>query len=338
MSRMRKAAMALGALTALAMVGVVGLVGYAATAAERKTMFPDAPAPNLSATDDPEAIARGRYLVHGPAHCSQCHSSDDRKRPELVATTPLRGGLAFEMGPIGATYARNITPDEETGIGRLTDAQLARAIRTGVMHDGTLSIFMRFSAAQLSDEDLVAVISYLRSVEPVRNEVPRGGWTLFGKVLITFAFPELQPRPITGPEHVPPSEEPSVERGRYLAEHVALCTACHTEMDQATFEPSGPKAGGSLPEPSHGDDSDMEFVAPNLTSHPTGITGRMDEDAFVARLRGGRAIASSIMPWEGIQATSESDLRSIYRYLKSLPPVDADRGPSYRKIGWTPEG
>lgn len=48
----------------------------------------------------------------------------------------------------------------------------------------------------------------------------------------------------------------------------------------------GPKAGGSAPDPSHGDDTDMEFVAPNLTAHATGITGELDEEAFLARFRG----------------------------------------------------
>jgi hypothetical protein len=80
----------------------------------------------------------------------------------------------------------------------------------------------------------------------------------------------------------------------------------------------------------------MEFVAPNLTSHSTGMTGKLSEDAFVSRLQGGRAYASSIMPWENFRDISDSDLRSIYRYLKSLPPVDRDRGPSYRKAGWKP--
>lgn len=327
------------ALIGLSSVGAVmgGLVAYAAATATSNIQFPETPSPDLRASADPEVIERGRYLVHGPAHCAQCHSTDERTDPAAIRTTPLRGGLAFAMGPLGTRYARNLTPDPATGIGNRTDAELARTLRTGVLHDGELSFFMKFAASNLADEDIVAVISYLRSLEPVRHEVPKGDWYLFGKVLLVYAFPRLEPRNHEGPKYVAASGEPTLERGEYLAEHVALCSACHTTMDPSTFETVGPKVGGSLPDPSHGDDHEMEFVAPNLTSHPTGYTGKVTEDEFVARLRAGRIHTSSIMPWECFADTSEADLRSIYRYLRSLPPVDNDTGPSYRKLGWKPE-
>ncbi len=115
-----------------------------------------------------------------------------------------------------------------------------------------------------------------------------------------------------------------------------LCTGCHSQFSMKTFKPVGPKAGGGTPEPSHGADSDMEFVTPNLTSDPTGVTGKLDENAFVARILHGRVHAGSIMPWENFQDTTETDLRSVYRYLRTLPPVQNDVGPSYRKVGWKP--
>lgn len=312
-----------------------GLVAYAAVTGHDRLMFPETPARPVAISQDPAVIERGRYLVHGPAHCAMCHSTSNREKPEEVRSTPLRGGLSFAMGPLGTRYAANLTPDLETGIGAMSDEHLARVLQTGVMHDGELSFFMRYAAGRLSDEDTGAVMSYLRSLEPVKHKVPTGHWDLFGKVLITYVLsvgPDTRP----APEHVAASDEPSIERGRYLADHVMLCTTCHSEVEKTTFEPVGPKAGGSLPDPSHGSDSDMEYVAPNLTSHPTGRTGVMTEDAFVARLQAGRVFASSIMPWECFADTRESDLRSVYRYLRSLPPVDNDTGPSYRKAGWEP--
>jgi cytochrome c553 len=251
-----------------------------------------------------------------------------------MMTAPLSGGMEFKMGPVATLYARNLTPDPETGIGDISDELLARALRTGVMADGSLSIMMRFSASRLSDEDIVAVMSYLRSLEPVHNPVPRGKLGLVGKLLVTYML-DIEPHPSSPIPHVEPADEPSVERGRYLAEHVMLCISCHTELDTKTLQHTGPKAGGGLPEPSH-DDKTMEFAAPNLTSHPTGRTGQMDEDAFVARMRGARLYPDSIMPWESMQSTSEADLRSVYRYLRSLPPVDNETGPSYREKGWQP--
>jgi hypothetical protein len=331
----QKALLGLGGLAGVGVLALAAVGAWAAMTADAKLAFPDTPYPELKASSDPEVIARGEYLVRGPAHCAQCHSGTDREHPEQAKTEPLHGGLAFEMGPIGSLYARNLTPDPTTGIGRRTDAELARVLRSGVLPEGDLSIFMRFSSAELADEDIVAVISYLRAIEPVANPVPPNHITVFGKILVKLAFPDMTPRDVR-PTYVPAGDAPSVARGEYLADHVMMCTMCHTAFDQATFQAVGPKGGGGIAEASHGADSDMEYRPPNLTSHPTGVTGRMDEDAFVARLRAGRAFATSIMPWEGFQLTTESDLRSVYRYLQSLPPVDNDTGPTYRKVGWKP--
>jgi mono/diheme cytochrome c family protein len=326
-------------------IGCAGLVGLGAAALgvavgfllwtwDQPLRHPETPFPALSATTDPAAIERGRYLVHGPAHCDQCHSADDREHPERIGAEPLHGGLAFELGPIGTLYARNLTPDP-TGIGGRTDADLARVMRAGVLPEGELSIFMRYSAANLSDDDVVDVLSYLRSLPPVAREVPQRELTLPGKLIVRLAFGGVAPRLGAAPAGVPAGAEPSVARGEYLADHVMLCTACHTEYDPATFTPVGPKGGGGTVEPSHGRDSDMEFAPPNLTASPNGVVGRLDEAAFVARMRAGRAHASSIMPWESFATTTEADLRSVYRYLHTLPPVDRDLGPSYRPAGWT---
>ncbi len=187
---------------------------------------------------DPAVIERGRYLVQGPAHCAQCHSGAVREHPEQVLTTPLQGCFEFAMGPIARTWAANLTPDPETGIGRSTDAELARAIRTGVLADGRYSLFMAVSAAKPSDEDLVAILSYLRSVPPVRNPVPAGEWGPLGKVML--ALITIAPADGGAPAHVPPSEAPSPEDGAYLADHVALCTACHSEFDMSSMKPMGP--------------------------------------------------------------------------------------------------
>jgi mono/diheme cytochrome c family protein len=334
----RRIGVGCGAVIGLVSLTVGGAVAYAFATADGRLAFPDAPYPALAASTDPELIARGEYLFRGPAHCIQCHAGNpDRRHPELVAQDGLApsGGLEFAMGPVATTWAANLTPDHATGIGARTDAELARAMRTGVLHDGTLSIFMRYSASKLADEDVVAILSFLRAQAPVRNEVARGYLGPLGKLMAPLLT--VSPGGLDGPAYAPPSDEPSLERGRYLAESVALCVGCHSEFDMATFENVGPKAGGGTCEPSHGeDDADMEFCPPNLTSSPHGITGKLDEDAFVARMRAGRTIPSSIMPWEGFGRTTEADLRSIYRYLRALPPVDRDTGPPYRPIGWQP--
>lgn len=74
-----------------------------------------------------------------------------------------------------------------------------------------------------------------------------------------------------------------------------------------------------------------EYYLPDL--HPLGDCGRTTEDQFVARMRAGRVYPASVMPWECFGNITDSDLRSIYRYLKTVPPVEVDTGPVYRKIG-----
>lgn len=335
MSLAKKIAWGVGILAGGFALLVGGAVAYATATADGRLSFPETPKPNLVASKDPAIIEQGKYLVYGPGHCAQCHSTDERNHPEKVKTEALKGGLEFAMGPIATRYAPNLTP-HATGIGKLSDGDLARAIRSGITHTGEWSLFMTIAAAKPSDEDIVAIISYLRSTSPVEHQVKPGEWGPLGQVMAAFALPSLAPEEKPGPKHVPHADEPSALRGKYLAESVALCSGCHTRFDMSTLKSTGPKAGGSDPDPSHGDDSDMEYVAPNLTSHATGFTGKMDEEAFLARLKAGRVYASSIMPWEGFQMMTESDMRSVYRYLKSLPPVDNDPGPSYRKRGWQP--
>jgi mono/diheme cytochrome c family protein len=326
---------ALGLLGTI-VLGVGGFAAYGILSADRKLTFKDAPYPRISVSQDPAVLERGRYLAYGPAHCVQCHGHEERGHPELNRDPkqPLSGGLLFDMGPLGKTYATNLTPDRQTGIGARTPAELARAIQCGVLSDGRLSVIMRVAVADLSDDDLGAVVSYLLSQPPVVKAVPRGEWTAVAKSVLPLFH--LQPDGPSGPHGVPAAAEASIERGEYLAEHVALCVRCHTASDPMTFQPIGPKAGGSLPDQSHGSDPDKEFVAPNLTADPrTGRTGQLTEDEFVARIRKGRLYESSIMPWESLAAnTTDADLRSVYRYLRTLPTVRNEVGPTYRERGW----
>lgn len=332
---MKKVLIAVAALLGVTVVVVGVAVLVLASSLDGKLAAPATPYPDVKASTEAEIIARGEYVVRTVGHCSQCHGDYPRENPSANSpSVPLSGGFEFRMGPLGTLYAANLTPDPETGIGKRTDQEVARTISTGVLANGQLSVFMRYSAANLSADDLVAVVSYLRSLPPTKKAVPPQAMTTMGKAL--FATMTLTPDLTPLPEHVPPADEPNVKRGEYLAENVALCVVCHSRTDMTTFLPIGPKAGGGTPDPSPEDDSDMEFASPNLTSHATGMTGKLDEEKFVERIRAGRAFPASKMPWENFSRMSESDLRSIYRYLRSLPPIDHDVGPTYRKQGWKP--
>ena len=129
------------------------------------------PIPNVPRGNNP---TYGRYLAHSLGHCTQCH-------------TPLIGGVEdFSQTNAGgnifpqpfnydwAALTPNITPDPTDGIGEWTDDEIKRAIVYGIGRDGRdLLPFMAFSFYRgISDEDLDAIITYLRSVPPMPDYVP----------------------------------------------------------------------------------------------------------------------------------------------------------------------
>jgi len=242
---------------------------------------------------------------------------------------PLVGGFVFDIPP-GKFYTRNLTPDSATGLGNVSDKAIARALRYGVGHDGrALLPFMEMQG--LADDDLQAVVSYLRTMPPVQHPVPPHQINLLGKVVKATALS----KPV-GPSSTPPTRAPrgaSVETGRYLTESVALCWACHTERNPMTGALVGPRFGGTKGF-TESDDPTHSWSPPNITSDPeTGRIGKMSEDRFVARFRDGRLIAGSPMPWQAFSKMDEQDLRAIYRYLKSVPAVKRDVGPPVVDVG-----
>jgi mono/diheme cytochrome c family protein len=311
-------------------LGLLGLLvlaaaGFSAAVHTRWDRTFHAPEPELGASADPELIERGRYLVYGPAHCSYCHTpSSEWPRLDAGEERPLVGGYAFHL-PIGVLRTPNITPDPETGIGRYSDGQLARVLRHGVRPDGRVA-FPVMEFQKLSDEDLVAVLSYLRSAEPVHNPVPDHEWNAVGKGLLAFAL-----RP-TGPAGAPPAASPaglSIERGSYLAGSVANCAGCHSPRNLMDGSYTGPRFSGGVMDVDG--QPDLVFGVPNLTPDPkTGHIRNWTEDVFVARFRAGPAHEGSHMPWNAYARMSDDDLRSIYRFLMSLEPVENATGPILR--------
>lgn len=288
----------------------------------------EAPLPDIQASTDPAVIAQGRYIAYGPGHCVGCHVDDSMHAAVREgATPPLTGGNIFKLA-LGRVYTPNLTPDPETGIGRRSDAQLARILRYGVRHDGRAAMpFMEFH--NMSDEDLRAVISFLRSQTPVRRAVPQHELTFMGKAVMAFLI-----RPI-GPSMQPPKQTPaqeaSVARGAYLANAVAGCAECHTKRNLMDGSYVGARFAGGF-EMGNDRNKDEVFVTPNLTPDPkTGRIAAWSEDQFVGRFGAGVGLPGSHMPWRQFQKMSEDDLRAIYRYLRTLEPVENPTGASLQK-------
>jgi mono/diheme cytochrome c family protein len=242
------------------------------------------------------------------------HGIGNRRPACHVEHLPLTGHHLFRL-PFGDIYSANLTPDVETGIGRRSDAELARVLRFGVRADGRAAFpLMEF---QLSDDDLTAIVSYLRAQRPSAHAVPEHHLTPFGKALMAFAITPADP--VTAARVNSPAGA-TVERGAYLANNVSSCVSCHTNRgpDGALTGPAF--AGGQRMDVAA--DATTVFVSPNLTPDPaTSPVGAWSEDTFVARFRVGEVIPGTPMPWGAYAQFTDDDVRAVYRYLRSLPPT-----------------
>lgn len=284
--------------------------------ASRQNLTYDAPYPNIKASADSAVIARGKHLVYGAAHCVNCHYRQNADSLMLLGQdVPLSGGHEFAL-PVGKIYSKNITPDKETGIGRYTDAELARALRYGVHPDGTVVYdFMPFH--NMSDSDLTAVLSFLRAQRPVHYEVPKNELNLIGNLVKAFMI-----KPV-GPDGNVPSvvkEDTTVAYGKYLTISIAECNGCHTKRDISGAYMGEPFAGGNKFE----ENGNPALYSPNITKDSSSRIFGWSQQDFINRFRMGKVIPYSPMPWTAFSHMTDDELKSIYNYLQSLPAAKTD--------------
>ncbi|WP_188966816.1 cytochrome c [Neoroseomonas lacus] len=257
-----------------------------------------------------DPLARGRYLVESIAGCGNCHTP---KGPQGdLPGLALAGGQVFDEQPFRAV-ASNITPDPDTGIGRWTDAQIARAIREGIRPDGRIiGPPMPIELYRgISDNDLAAMVAYLRSVPPVRHAVPASEYRM--------PLPPAYGPPVA---HVPdpPANDP-VARGAYLAGPVGHCIECHTPMVEGGRRDWSRTGAGGQPFPGPWGTS----VARNITpDHEHGIGAWSDAQIIRAVAEGVSADGRPLFPPMGFSyyaRISPADLRDLIAYLRSLRPI-----------------
>jgi hypothetical protein len=268
-------------------------------------------------------LTRGGYLV-SVARCFSCHSETD-PQTDLPLPGSMGAGTTRELA-VRVVYP-NITPDVETGAGTWSDDMFARAIREGVGHDGRplIPIMPYESFRYISDEDLACIVVYLRSIPPVRHELPNMTLPLPFK-LLAKGFP----RSLRG-SVPPPNWTDPVKRAEYLM-HIAYCDSCHDATDRGGHRL--PYAGGQT----IGDKGDKKAAASNLTPDPSGIS-YYDEALFIRTMRTGQVGARELaaaMPWRYFRNFTDDDLKTIFSYLKTLKPikhrVDNSEPPTYCKV------
>jgi mono/diheme cytochrome c family protein len=276
---------------ALVLTAAVGVYGYSNVRMARHFTVPAHP---IALRADSATLATGKRLatVRG---CIDCHGAT------------LGGTVMFDDAVIGRLAAPNLTLGGRGGA--LDTLDWERAIRHGVRRDGSaLRIMPAQEFTTIADDEIAAIVSYIRSVPPVTSTQPspRVGplirvLYLAGQVKLLAAEEIDHTKAHTS--HVEP--EPTAKYGEYLA---SGCTGCH-----------GPTlSGGKIP----GGPPDWKPAA-NIT--PAGI-GRYSEADFMRVLREGKrpdgSPVDSLMPWRLTKSMTDVELKAVYAYLRTVPPKE----------------
>lgn len=299
-------------------LGVFALGGISLTIGWKPILGPEIrPLTDRRFEATPARLERGEYLVENVIQCLFCHSEYDPSVEGMPIKRETRGaGRSWAAEGVPWLEVPNITADPETGAGSWSDDALARAIREGISHDGrTLFPVMPYRNYRLmSDEDLSAVIAYIRTVPAIRRVAP--------PTEVPFPasrFINLEPKRIDDPIPPPDMSTPA-KRGEYLTA-LASCTDCHTPMTpQGQFVEGMFLAGGNMRQ----HEQRAPAAAANLTPSPSGIP-YYTEDLFIEVMRTGRVRERKLsdnMPWFHYKGMTDEDLKAIFAYLQTLPPVD----------------
>jgi hypothetical protein len=307
------------ALAVVSLVFVLVVVGVPATVGIRPFIGPKArPLTDRRFERTPARFERGKYLVTtGHPPCVVCHSPIDVKDEHMSVRDGMElSGRNWAADGVPFVTAPNLTPDPETGVGNWTDDDLARAIREGIGHDGRalfpIMPYQRFR--NMADEDLASIVVYLRSLPPVRNQLPKSNVPFPVKYLINGV-----PQPVDGP--VAADLSTPEKRGRYDVEVLAACGDCHSTQDSQGNLVAGMDYAGGMELPFAGR---KVIYSSNITPSVNGIP-YYTEELFVEAMRTGKVRSrplDDMMPTHYFGKMTDQDLKDIFAYLKTLKPVD----------------
>ncbi|KAA3633435.1 MAG: cytochrome c [Bacteroidetes bacterium] len=298
----------------LGVIILAGLVGFTVINSKGiptyETNFPD-----IQVEVTPEAVERGRKL--SILLCANCH-----KDPE---TGRLSGIHMLDSPPeFGKAYAQNITQDPEHGIGDWTDGELIYLLRTGVKRDGEYSPPWMAKLPNMADEDIHAIVAFLRSDDPMVAADPKPDQpcepSFLAKMLCYVAF---KPLPYPTETIAMPDTNNAVELGRYLA-HNLDCASCHSADFKTVnlMEPEksgGYFGGGNMLLTMEGEPIHTQNLTPD---EETGI-GSWTEEKFVQVLKygvkeGEPALRYPMLPYANL---TDAEAKAIYAYLQTVPAI-----------------
>lgn len=284
------------------LVVFIGIVAFAAGAVYATTNYRlrrthDVTVRGVTVSSDAATLERGRHLVVTRS-CADCHGAD------------LGGTKVVDDPMAGRIHGPNITRGKGGLPANYSNLDYVRAIRHGLAADGRALVLMpSVEYTTLSDEDLAAMIAYLKSVPAVdRERGPVSPGPVLRTLLLAGKF-RLSAEDIDHAAHRPASVEPTAtaEYGRYLA---ASCIGCH-----------GPNlSGGKIP----GAPPDWPATS-NLTPHPSSRVTNWTEADFVSTLRTlKRPDGTSLHPLmpAAIGQMTDLELSALWQYLRTLPPTE----------------
>jgi cytochrome c553 len=282
----------LGALLGLLVLALVVL--YFVGSARLNKRY-DIQVENIAVPSDEAAISRGRHLSEALTLCQACHG--EGLEGEIIDNEPLiavitASNLTSGRGGVGTTY---------------TDADWVRAIRHGVNTEGRGLILMHSDLYHnLSEEDLGAIITFVKSAPAVDNEVPKTKPGPLGAVFVALGMFDMEGLPLIPAEQIdhsaPFAEAPSpaatAEYGQYLVS-ITVCRMCHG----SDMKGGPPIEEGSPP-------------GPDITE--SGRLNGVSEGDFIELFRVRGAVKSEYMPWDLYAKLTDEELGAIWRYLASL--------------------
>jgi mono/diheme cytochrome c family protein len=291
---------------ALLIAGVIGL---------QKLHDPGSGQSSVPVADAREQLKRGEYLARA-GNCMACHT--------------VRGGQQYAGGrniatPFGNIYSSNITPDNETGIGKWTADDFWRAIHNGKSKDGSFlyPAFPYPNYTKVSRADSDALFAHLKRLAPVKqqNRPTDLRFPYNQRILLAF-WRQLYFTPATYQADAKQSVE--WNRGAYLVQGLGHCAACHTTRDALGGSVTqGDFAGGMIPM--------LGWYAASLTSDPATGIGEWEARDIADLLKTGVSRRATVFgPMAevvsgSLQHLTDADIRSMATYLKTIPKTEEDR-------------
>jgi mono/diheme cytochrome c family protein len=224
--------------------------------------------------------------------------------------------------PFGRVYSTNITPDPGTGIGQWSDADFLKAMTEGIGPDGThyYPVFPYTSFTKMTPQDVRDLKAYLFSIPPVvqANKPPDMPLPLRWRFAIqVWKWRHFRP----GVFQPDPQQSPEWNRGAYLATALGHCTECHTPRGIS----GGLQTAMAYAGAAEGPDGEL---APNITPDAATGIGEWSIPDVVWYLQTGlkpdgddtQGLMSELID-HGFKHLSETDLRAIAVYLRSLKPI-----------------